>query len=282
MENTPSDGKANTSAEAKLKQLEEDAAKLAEKEQKLKEEIAHAQRELAAQNESTKEAKENTVSKIHHGVEPLQQDSGRDITHATHATSGKITVQLADCTAPAIPYDLSRPYERNEYGTAEVQKFLEMVSSGKITSRVIETDRTEANVLLARLEEERTHRRQKFSAYVELPPNALIGLPADELERKLFMRHFRNKEAQHRVFMIGFSVAIFCVIGAVLADVMNENNQAIVKIAAIIGAATTALGIAGHLVMRIGDNTAEKHAVRMIQELSVLDSILDHFRIALR
>jgi outer membrane murein-binding lipoprotein Lpp len=265
-------------AAAKLQQLQKDAAELAAKEQKLKEEIEQAQKEI----HSAKEAETKPISKIHHGIEQLPQDSRKTDEQSVLNTERKIIVQLSDCKVPAIPYDLSRPYERREFTSDEIHKYLDSVSDGHITSRLVETDKAGANEMITLLEEARARLRTKFAAYVELPTNALVGLPTDELERKLFMRHFRNKEAQHRVFMIGFSVALFCVIGAVLADAMNEGNQQIVQVAAIIGAATTALGIAGHLTMRIGDGSSEKHAVRMIQELSLLDSVLDRFRLALR
>ncbi|HXK38431.1 MAG TPA: hypothetical protein VJ579_05190 [Candidatus Paceibacterota bacterium] len=283
MENTPAtkDTASNDQpkdAKTKLLQLQKDAAVLAEKEHKLKEEIASMQRDLDTHVDDEKK----TVSKIHHGVLPLEQNSSNTVHTEGNNPTRKIIVQLADCKVPAIPYDLSRPYEHREYTATEIQKFLANASHGKISSRLIETDRSDAVEIIALLEEERARLRQKFALYVELPTSALVGLPTDELERKLFLRHFRNKEAQHRVFMIGFSVALFCVIGAVLADALNEGNQQIVTIAALVGAATTALGIAGHLTMRISDSRAEKYAVRMIQELSLLDTVLDHFRIAMR
>lgn len=202
---------------------------------------------------------------------------------AAHKEGGKkIIIQLSNFGVPSIATDLSKPYNRVQYTDAESIKYLSTISNGVISGHLLETDLATANEVIAELELERSHHRVKFAEYIELPTQHIVGLPSDELERKLYMRHFRNKEAQHRVFMIGFSVAMVCVLGAVLADVMNESNAGIVTIATVVGIATTALGLTGHIVMRFNDTFNEKHAVRVIQELALLDNVIDKFRIALR
>lgn len=271
MEHTPTVEESG----ATLEQLEKDAAALAAKEHLLQLEIAKAKEEMA----KTTIAPE---SKIHHGYDALNQVRGVPQSSEEVHPDGPINIALHDFSIPAVPYDLSRANERHQYDDRLCMKFLEQVTHGAIKERVLKIPRAEASALIVLLEGVRTAERQRFATYVELPINALVGQPADELERKLFLRHFRNKEAQHRVFMIGFSVAVFCVIGALLTDIFNEGDKQLVMIAAIIGAATTALGIIGHLIMRIGDGRSEKHAARMIQELMVLDHVLDNIRIAVR
>lgn len=274
MENTHSE--ENTAAKDTLKALKEEAAALASKEAALADKIKDVEKGL-----KKADSPPPSTSKIHHGVMPTEKDTQR-IEESPRDSARKITIQLSDYGVPSIPYDLGKPYDKRMYKDEECQHYLDVLTDGAIKERVTEMERESATQLIVLLEEERAKLRQKFATYVELPANALVGQPADELERKLFMRHFRNKEAQHRVFMIGFSVAIFCVIGAVLADAMSEQNQQLVTIAAFIGAGTTAFGIIGHLTMRFSDASNEKRAVRMIQELSLLDNTLDKIRIALR
>lgn len=277
----------------KLEHMQKDASALAEKERSLHDEIAKTQKALAELAEHTpKQGVEPIVgasnanlpsnTMIQHGTLPSDQNSSAPIQTNPTQHERKITIQLSDFGVPSIAYDLSKPHYRIPYSNNACIKFLSTITDGRITERITETDHDTAEKIIAQLEEERAHLRVKFAEYVEFPTHDIIGLSADELERKLYARHFRNKEAQHRVFMIGFSVAIFCVIGAVLTDTISDGNTTLATIAATVGAATTATGIAGHLTMRIGDARNEKRAVRTIQELALLDTVIEKFHAALR
>ncbi len=196
--------------------------------------------------------------------------------------SRKVTVQFTSFGIPSMAQNMNTPYARIPYSDEQCITRLKEVSDGEITSRTIEVDAASANRIITKLDDARTRARVELAKYIELPLHDIVGLPTDELERKLYARHFRNRDAQHRVFMIGFSVALFCVIGAVVSDVMSEANAGITTIAALVGAATTVLGIAGNISMRMSDARKEKHAICTIQELALFDSVIDRFKAALR